>query len=102
MARRNPFKRIQLVYQRSSLLLKLLILTTILVSAAALVALRMALVNYHQQSQVLQAQAVQLQQENEQLTQQIAQLGTKASIRRIATEELGLMDPNALFFSPGE
>ena len=94
MARRNPFKRIQLVYQRSSLLLKLLILTTILVSAAALVALRMALVNYHQQSQVLQAQAVQLQQ--------VAQLGTKASIRRIATEELGLMDPNALFFSPGE
>ena len=102
MATPKPFQRIRLVYRRSSLLLKILVLVTILVSAVALVALRIAISNYRQQSQVLQSQAVQLQQENEELTQQIAELGTKASIRRIATEELGLVDPNSLFFNPGE
>ena len=101
MATRNPFQRIRLVYRRSSLLLKILILVTIVCSAAALLALRLAVGNYQQQSQVLQSQAAQLQQKNEELTQHIAELGTKASIRRIATEELGLVDPNALFFSPG-
>ena len=102
MATRNPFQRIRLVYHRSSILLKILVLVTILVSGAALVALQAAIYNYQQQSKVLQSQAAIVQSKNEELTQQIAQIGTKASIRRIATEELGLMDPNSLFFSPGE
>ena len=102
MAQRNPFHRIRLVYHRSSLLLKILILVTIFVSAAALLALRGTMLNYRQQSQVLQTQAAQLQQENADLTQRIAELGTKAGIRRIAIEELGLMDPGAEFFDPGK
>ena len=102
MATPKPFQRIRLVYRRSPLLLKILVLVTILASAAALVALRIAVTNYQQQSQVLQSQAIALQQKNEELTQHIAELGTKASIRRIATEELGLVDPNTLFFTPGE
>lgn len=102
MATPNPFQRIKLVYRRSSMLLKILIMVTILASIAALVALQITIRNYQQQSQVLQSQAATLQQKNETLTQQIAELGTKASIRRIATEELGLIDPNALFFTPGE
>ena len=102
MATPNPFQRIKLVYRRSSIALKILIIFTILASVTALFALRIAVRNYQQQSQVLQSQAAILQQENETLTQQIAELGTKASIRRIATEELGLVDPNSLFFTPGE
>lgn len=102
MAKRNPFHRIRLVYQRSSLLLKVLILVTILVSAAALLVLRGAMQGYRQQSQALQSQAADLLQENTQLTQYIAELGTKDSIRRIATEELDLMDPGAQFFDPGQ
>ena len=102
MAKRNPFHRIRLVYQRSSLLLKVLILVTILVSAAALLVLRGAMQGYRQQSQALQSQAADLLQENTQLTQYIAELGTKDSIRRIAIEELDLMDPGAQFFDPGQ
>ena len=102
MAKRNPFHRIRLVYQRSSLLLKVLILVTILVSAAALLVLRGAMQGYRQQSQALQSQAADLLQENTQLTQYIAELGTKDSIRRIATEELDLIDPGAQFFDPGQ
>ena len=102
MATRKPFHRIQLVYQRSSLILKLLILFTILTSSAALFVLRVSVNSYQQQSQALQSQASALQEKNEDLTRKMAESGTKASIRRIATEELGLVDPNALFFSPGE
>ena len=100
----NPplFQRIRLVYRRSSLLLKVLVLVTILASAAALLALRGLMLGYQQQRQALQSQALQLQQENAELTEYIAELGTEDSIRRIAMEELGLMDPNGQFFNPGE
>ena len=102
MAQRNLFQRIRLVNRRSPMLLKILVLVTILVSAAALLALRGAMLGYQQQKQALQAQALQLQQENAELTEHIAELGTEASIRRIAMEELGLMDPDAQFFNPGK
>lgn len=100
----NPplFQRIRLVYRRSPLLLKVLVLVTILASAAALLALRGLMLGYQQQRQALQTQALQLQQENAELTEYIAELGTEDSIRRIAIEELGLMDPNGQFFNPGE
>ena len=102
MSMRNPFRRIKLIYRRSSLQLKILVLVTVLVSAAALVALRFSVENYREQSLALQSQAAQLQQENEELAQRVAELGSKDSIRRIATEELGLADPNSEFFSIGE
>ena len=102
MAKRNPLEKIRLVYRRSSALLKILVLVTIQASAAALLVLRTSVLGYQKQSQVLQSQAASLQQENADLTARIAELGTKDSIRRIATEELGLMDPGAQFFNPGE
>ena len=102
MAKQNPFHRIRLVYRRSPLFLKILVLVTILVSAAALLAMRSIMLRYQQQSQVLQSQAIALQQENADLTERIAELGTKDSIRRIAIEQLGLMDPNAEIFNPGQ
>lgn len=102
MAARNPFRQIRLVYSRSSAFLKILILVTILASAAALLVLRSTMLGYQQQSQALQSQAAALQQEQAALTERIAELGTEASIRRIAREELGLMDPSAQFFNTGE
>ena len=102
MAKPNPFSQIRLVYRRSSLFMKILVLVTLLVSAAALIALRISMESYQEQSKVLQSQAASLQQENAELTQKVAQLGTKDSIRRIAMEELGLGDPNTKFFNPGE
>ena len=42
----------------------------------------------------------QLEQENQMLTRYIAELGTVQSVKRIATLELGLIDPNSQFFTP--
>ena len=102
MAKQNPFRRIRLVYHRSPRILKILVLVTILVSAAALLAMRTIMLNYQQQSQVLQTQAIALQQENAELTERIAELGTEDSIRRIAKEQLDLVDPNTQFFNTGK
>ena len=102
MAKQNPFQQIKLVYRRSSLALKILVLVTILVSTAALIALRVTLNGYQEQSDVLQSRAAQLQQENDALEEDIAALGSKDSIKEIAQEELGLVDPESKFFSPGE
>ena len=102
MAMRNPFHRIRLVYRRSPLILKILILVVILATAAALVSLRGLLIGYQEQRQALQSQAISLQQENARLTRYIAELGSEHSIRRIAEEELGLVDPDSHFFNTGE
>lgn len=99
-AKRNPFHRIRLVYRRSSTLLKCVVLATILLSTAALVILRTSIQSEKAQQAQLQEQAAQLEQENQMLTRYIAELGTVQSVKRIATLELGLIDPNSQFFTP--
>jgi len=97
----NPFRRIRLVYRRTSPLIKCVVLAAIVLSAAALVVLRNSILETKQQQAALQQQAVQLVQENRELTKNIAELGTVESVKRIAELELGLVDPDSQFFTPG-
>lgn len=96
------FKHIRIVYTRSSTLLKCVVLTALIVSAAALLTLRGAYLQQLQQQEALRQQAAVLEQENSQLIRNISQLGTLQGIRRIATEELGLVDPGTVIFVPEE
>ena len=96
----NPFRNIRLVYRRTSPLIKCVVLVAIILSAAALLVLRNSIQQAHQQQADLQQQAVQLVQENRELTKNIAELGTVESVKRIAELELGLVDPNSQFFTP--
>lgn len=100
--RKNPFSRIRLVYRRSSPLLKCVVLVTIVLSTAALLTLSVSIRQTRQQAENLRAQAAQLEEENQQLEQSIAELGTVESIKRIALEELDLVDPDTEFFYPVE
>ena len=81
-------KRFRLVIKPSSPLLKVILLVAIVLCTATLLVLRT----------MIRATAAWYEQENAELVQNIAQLGTEKSIRRIATEELGLVDPDATFF----
>ncbi len=101
-ANNNPFRRIRLVYRRSSTLLKCVVLAAILLSTAAMVTLRFTIRQFQDRQQQLALQAAQLEQENRTLTKNIAELGTVESIKRIAREELGLVDPDSQFFVPVE
>ncbi len=99
--KKNPFGHIRVIYRRSSPLVKCVVLVTVLLSTAALLALRVSIQSQQGQQQELQQQAAKLEQENRDLTKSIAQLGTVESIKRIATLELGLVDPDSQFFTPG-
>ena len=98
----NPFRHIRFVYRRTSLLMKCVILATVVLCAAALVALRVSIQASKAQQADLNQQAAQLIQENRELTKSIAELGTVESVKRIAELELGLVDPNSQFFTPSK
>ena len=98
--KKNPLGHIRIVYRRSSTLVKCVVLATIVVSTMALVVLRISIQANQGQQKDLQLQAAQLEEENRALTRQIAELGTVESVKRIATSELGLVDPDSQFFTP--
>ncbi len=100
--KKKPLQRIRLVYRRSSPLLKCAVLAAIVLSTAALLTLHFSIRSTRQQASDLRIQAAQLEQENLELSQQIAQAGTVQAIKQIATAELGLVDPDAEFFIPVE
>lgn len=98
--RKNPFSHIRLVYRRSSLLVKSMVLATLVLSILALIVLRISIQSNQGQQAELGHQAALLEQENRALTKQIAELGTVESVKRIATLQLGLVDPDSQFFTP--
>ena len=98
--RKNPFSHIRLVYRHSSILVKSVVLAALALSILALVILRISIQSNQGQQADLQQQAALLEQENRALTKQIAELGTVESVKRIATLQLGLVDPNSQFFTP--
>ena len=98
--RKRPFSHIRLVYRRSSILVKSVVLATLVLSILALVILRISIQSNQGQQADLQLQAALLEQENRALTKQIAELGTVESVKRIATLQLGLVDPDSQFFTP--
>ena len=98
--KKHPFRHIRLIYRRSSTLVKCVVLAAIILSTAALLILRTSIQAAQDRQQVLQQQAAQLEQDNRRLTQYIAELGSVQSVKRIATQELGLVDPDSQFFTP--
>lgn len=99
-ADRNPFRRVRLVYRRSSTLLKCVVLATILFSTLALLTLRFAILDAQKQSEDMRAEAAKLEQENQELSRSIAQLGTVQSVTELAGKLLGLVDPDTVIFLP--
>ena len=99
-AGRNPFRRFKLVYRRSSTLLKCAIFATIVISTAALMALRYRLADIQQELEDARNQAAQLEQQNKELERYIAELGTVQNVKDLAGKFLGLVDPNTVIFIP--
>ena len=99
MSKKNNFwGRFRLVYRPSPTLLKIILLVTIVSCTVALLILHATIRSTQQKAEDLRATAAWYEQENAELRQNIAQLGTEKSVRRIAAEELGLVDPEATFF----
>ena len=96
----NPLRRIRLVYRRSSTLLKIVVLAMILTGTLCLVVLRSALLQTENNLNELRHEAATLEQKNRELKRSISQLGTVESVKELAAELLGLVDPDAVIFQP--
>ena len=93
-------RKVRLVRRHSSMLAKAVLLCVVLFSTAALLTLNASLVSVRERTAALQAQAVALEQEQQDLQDRIELLGTDESTRRIAQEELGLVDGGTIIINP--
>lgn len=100
--RKNLLGRIRLVHRRCSPLFKCVVLAAIVLCTVALLSLRSSVRELKQKTEDLRVQAAELEHQNQKLEKSIAELGTIQSIKRIAGEELGLVDPDSVFFEPVE
>lgn len=95
--KRTPVK---LVFGRSGLTMKIVLILTISLSTAALLTLGAAQSRTSAKVDALRTEAASLEGENRRLEENISELGTSKSVLRIAREELGLVDPDSIVFEP--
>jgi len=96
----NPLSAVTLKYRRSSTLTKIVVLTAIVLSIAALLTLHSAINSARNATEDLRTEAIGLEQENSRLELYIRELGTIQGIIRIAQEELGLVEPGSILIQP--
>lgn len=94
------FSRFRLIYRPSSPLLKGLVLATVVLSTVTLLTLGAIIRDTNASTEDLRQQAGELLPENEKLQDKIDNLGTVDSVKDIAREEGGLVDPGTIFFTP--
>ena len=93
-------EKIKVVLHPGKLALKILVLIMVVACIAALLTLTLAILDARREVEALRQQAADLQIENNQLQQDIEQLGTVQSIIKIAMEKLGLIQPDAIIIKP--
>ena len=93
-------EKIKVVLHPGKLALKILVLIMVIACIAALLMLTLAILDARREVEALRQQAADLQIENNQLQQDIEQLGTVQSIIKIAMEKLGLIQPDAIIIKP--
>lgn len=93
---RSFLSRFQLQYRRTPTLNKVVVAAAIVLSSVTLVTLRLAHWEAEAKAADLRQQIAAAEQRNEELRQDIDDLGTSDSVRKIAQEELGLVDPDTI------
>ena len=96
----NPPVKKKIVIRPAPPMLKIAACLLILFSMAALLALRWVHNGIRQETQILTEEAAQAQAENRELTEKVEHLGSVQSVKDIAQEELGLVDPDTVLVDP--
>ena len=99
---RSFLSRFQLQYRRTSTLNKVVIAAAIVLSSLTLLSLRLVRQENEQTLTDLRQQAAALDQRNDELREDIDALGTTDSIREIAQQELGLVDPDTIIIEDAD
>ena len=98
--RKLSIKNIQLVLRPNVPALKVLVILLVVFSMAALLALGWVQYRVGTQTEQLRWKAAALEQENAELEEKIANLGSPESVEEIAREELGLVRPDTIYIKP--
>ena len=98
--KKNPLKHTKVVIRRSPAALKITLIVLILLSMAALFALRWVHRGILDETENLTGTAAALEDANAELEQKIQEIGSVKSVEDIAEEELGLIDPDSIILSP--
>lgn len=77
---------------------RVIVIVTVALCAAAILALGTAIHSYQAQTQALKDQAAQLEQENGQLKDKNDKKGTLEGLLEFAQDFLGLVDPDSVIF----
>ena len=99
-ARIANLRNVQLVFRPSSALLKIVVTVLILFSTAALISLIWVRQSIQVKTEDMRQQAVEIQQQNEDLEHKISILGSNQSVEQIARDELGLVTPDTVIITP--
>ena len=99
---RNFLSRFQLQYRRTTTLHKVVVAAAVLLSAVTLLSLRFVHMDAQARAAELRHQVAVQEQQNDELRQDIDELGTADSIREIAQEELGLVDPDTIIIEDAD
>ena len=97
---RKFLSSIKLVYRKTSTLTKIVVLTALALSMAALLMLHGAIDATRKDTEELRQQAIALEQEHNQLEQYEKEKGTIQEVIRIAMERLGLVKPDSVVIQP--
>ena len=92
------FSRFQLVKLRSRKITIIMLIVAIVLTTGALTALHLFKAQLQRRTDALQEEAARLEMENAALQEDIDQVGSIQSIVEIAEKELGLVQPDAVFF----
>ena len=92
------FSKFRLVKKRSGKLTIIAIVTAIVLSMGALTALHLSMSELKNRTEDLRDKAAQLEAENEALQEDIEQVDSIQGIVEIAEKELGLAQPDAVFY----
>lgn len=95
---RNLLSRIRLVRRRSSTPVKCAVIAALACSTAAVIALSIARANAEKREKEAQKQYNAFYQENHEIRDKISDLGTVDSIKDIAENVLGLVDPDTIVY----
>lgn len=95
-----PSRQIRIRVKRSKAITKAAIVCALVLSTVTLATLHSVLLKTREQTEDLRQQAAQLEQENARLDEKIDALGSVDSVKDIAQEQLGLVDPDTVIIEP--
>ena len=93
---------VKLVFRKSSPITKAALLAAVVLSTIALVTLHGSIEENRSRYEALRIQASILEGRNDHLSFCIQNAGTVEGIERIAMEELGLVYPDSIIFTPND